>query len=64
MIGVMTSIKSFIFGKIVLINLILFWFSYNMIFNRLGINGRFQYKKFYFYALIIALILDVIWILV
>ena len=62
--GIITSIICLIFGKIDVINLILFCFGFAMIYNMFRINGRFNTKRIFFYALILAIILDVIWILV
>jgi len=63
-IGVIISILYIIFGKIDIINLILFVFGCTMIYNMFGINERFNTKKYYFYSLIAGIVLDIIWILV
>ena len=63
MLGIIISIICLIFGKIDVINLILFLFGCTMVYNMFGINGRFNTKRFYFYGLLAAIILDVIWIL-
>lgn len=62
-IGVIISILNIIFGKIDIINLILYLFGCLIIFNTYGINGRFNNKKIFFYCLLAGVLLDIIWIL-
>ena len=63
-IGLLISILCIIFGKIDILNLILFFLGCTMIYNMFGINERFNTKKFYFYSLIAGIVIDIIWILV
>lgn len=63
-IGLLVSILCIIFGKIDILNLILFVLGCTMIYNMFGINERFNTKKFYFYSLIAGIVIDIIWILV
>ncbi len=63
-IGLLISILCIIFGKIDILNLILFVLGCTMIYNMFGINERFNTKKFYFYSLIAGIVIDIIWILV
>ena len=61
--GVIASIINFIFGKVDVVNLLLYVFGITMIYNMFNINGRLNTKKYFFYCLIGAIVLDIIWVL-
>ena len=61
--GIIASLVNLFFGKLDLINLILFIFGIMMIYNMFNVNGRLNTKRYFFYCLIGAIILDVLWIL-
>lgn len=61
--GIIASILNLIFGKIDIINLILYIIGLMMIYNMFNINGRLNSKKYFFYCLIGGILLDIIWIL-
>ena len=63
LIGVIISILNIIFGKIDIVNLILYLFGCLIIFNTYGINGKFNNKKILFYCLLAGILIDIIWIL-
>lgn len=61
--GIIASILNLIFGKIDIINLILYIIGLMMIYNMFNINGKLNSKKYFFYCLIGGIVLDIIWIL-
>lgn len=61
--GIIASILNLIFGKIDIINLILYIIGLMMIYNMFNINGKLNSKKYFFYCLIGGILLDIIWIL-
>ena len=61
--GIIVSIINFIFGKVDIINLVLFAFGFMMIYNMCNVNGRLNTKKYFFYCLLGGIAIDVLWIL-
>lgn len=61
--GIILSLFTFIFGKIDILNLILYAVGCMMIYNMFRINTRFDTKRYFFYGLIVAIALDFIWII-
>lgn len=61
--GIVISLLNFLFGKIDLFNLCLYVFGLAMAYNMANINGRYDTRRYFFYALLAVIGLDVFWIL-
>ena len=61
--GIIASILNLIFGKIDLLNFLIYVFGFMMIYNMCSINGRINSKKYFFYILIGGIVLDILWVL-
>ena len=62
-LGIVISLMNFIFGKFDVFNLLLYIFGILMIYNVSNINGRFDTRRYFFYALLAVIGFDVFWIL-
>lgn len=63
LLGIVLSLLNLMFGKIDIINLVLFLFGFLIIYNLFKINTKINTKTYLFYGLLVGIALDLFWII-